>query len=530
MPHSASSRPAAKRPAKNSPGIHDVRAYGAVGDGRTLDTDAINRAIEAAAAAGGGTVFFPAGTYLSFSIRLQSNIALHLDQGATLLAAKPADGYGRYDEPEPNEWDMYQDFGHSHWHNSLIWGEGLENVSIFGPGRIHGQGLTRRGPGPRRAFVSGDMPLSLGTTPAGLPADDPMGEGEQNFTMDGQGNKAIALKLCRNVTLRDFSLLRGGHFCLLASGVDNLTIDNLRLDTNRDALDIDSCHHVRIANCTINTPNDDAIVLKSGFGLGYARATENVTIVNCQVTGFDFGSMLDGTYQRTQEFAPDKDRVTGRIKCGTESNGGFKNITVANCVFQRSRGFALETVDGGDIEDVTVTNLVMREITTAPLFLRIGNRGRGPGQPPIGAIRRVTISNVVVSGAESRFASLICGLPGHPVEDVCLSNIRIAYEGGGTKADAAIEPPELERAYPEPSMFGTIPAYGLYARHVKGLTLRDVVVSFEKKDERPAVVLNDVADAFLDHVKAQLSPGVPLLVARDVVGLMVRNCPGAPEV
>jgi hypothetical protein len=125
---------------------------------------------------------------------------------------------------------------------------------------------------------------------------------------------------------------------------------------------------------------------------------------------------------------------------------------------------------------------------------------------------------------------LICGLPGHPVEDVCFCNIRIAYEGGGTKADAAIEPPELERAYPEPSMFGTIPAYGLYARHVKGLTLRDVVVSFEKKDERPAVVLNDVADAFLDHVKAQLSPGVPLLVARDVVGLMVRNCPGAPEV
>src|SRR6266705_495463 len=125
-------------------GVYDVRAFGAKGDGKTVDTAAINKAIDTAARAGGGTVRFPAGSYLSFSIHLKSNIALYLDQGATIVAAEPGKGVG-YDPPEPNQWDAYQDFGHSHWHNSLIWGESLENVSILGPGRIWGRGLVRSG-------------------------------------------------------------------------------------------------------------------------------------------------------------------------------------------------------------------------------------------------------------------------------------------------------------------------------------------------------------------------------------------------
>jgi len=124
--------------------VYDVKSFGAKADGRTLDTPAINKAIDAAAAAGGGTVFFPAGNYLSVSIRLKSNIALYLDQGATIVAAN-ASSDAKYDPPEPNEWDKYQDFGHSHWHNSLIWGENLTNVSILGPGMIWGKGLVRSG-------------------------------------------------------------------------------------------------------------------------------------------------------------------------------------------------------------------------------------------------------------------------------------------------------------------------------------------------------------------------------------------------
>ena len=204
--------------------VFDVRAFGAKGDGQAVDSPAINAAIEAASRAGGGTVLLPAGTYLSFSVRLKSHVTLAA--GSRRHAARGravAEKTGRYDLPEPNEHDLYQDFGHSHWQNSLIWGIGLEDVAIVGPGRIDGAGLTRRGPGARWSRKAGDRPLSMGAA-AGA-GDDP--EAAALRAMDGQGNKAIALKLCRNVLLRDFSVLNGGHFAVLATGVDNLTIDNL---------------------------------------------------------------------------------------------------------------------------------------------------------------------------------------------------------------------------------------------------------------------------------------------------------------
>lgn len=514
-----------------SAGGYDVRAFGAKGDGTTVDTGAINKAIEAAAAAGGGTVRFPAGTYLSFSIRLKSNIALYLDAGAVLLAAEPGEK-DKYDLPEPNEWDMYQDFGHSHWQNSLIWGIGLHDVSILGPGLIYGKGLTRRGPGPRAEARPGDTPVSLGGGQTGARPQTPLGEGARRNganSMDGQGNKAIALKLCRNVTLRDISILMGGHFALLATGVDNLTIDNVKIDTNRDGLDIDACRNVRISNCSVNSPNDDGICLKSSFGLGFARSTDHVTITNCQVSGYDVGTFLDGTFKQTQRQAPDRDGPTGRIKFGTESNGGFKNITISNCVFDHCRGFAIETVDGGIIEDVTASNLTMRDVTTAPIFLRLGSRMRGPKDTPIGAIRRINISDVVVSDANPNYASIIAGLPGHAIEDVRLSNIRIVYRGGGTKEDAALDPPERETAYPEPSMFGKIPAYAFFVRHVKGLEMRDVEVSFVKEEQRPVIALEDVAGANFDNVKAKRTEGVPFFVLRKVSDFSSRGATGVAD-
>jgi len=508
-----------------APRVQDVRDFGAKGDGHTLDTDAINRAVAAAAAAGGGTVYFPAGTYPSFSIRLKSHVALYLDHGATLLAADASEGRGRYDSPEPNEWDRYQDFGHSHWQNSLIWGIGLDDVAILGPGRIDGRGLTRRGPGAPWTGGAGGRPLSMGNA-AGAAADP---EAARAAAMDGLGNKAIALKLCRNVTLRDVSILNGGHFALLATGVDNLSIDNVKVDTNRDGFDVDACRNVRISNVSVNSPQDDAIVLKSSYALGFLRATENVTITNCQVSGYDVGTFLDGTFKRTLEKAPDRDGPTGRIKLGTESNGGFKNITISNCVFDRSRGLALETVDGGDVEDVTITNVTMREVTTAPLFLRVGKRGRGPNDPPAGRMRRIVISNLTASDVEPRFASIIAGLPGQPVEDVRISNVTILYRGGGSREDATLEPPEHEGAYPEPSMFGTLPAYGFFVRHARNLTLRDVEIGFMKEDGRPAIALHDVTGAHLDHVDAQRVPDVPFLVLRDVRDLVLRAIRGVPD-
>ncbi len=525
----------------------DVRAYGATGDGKTLDTAAINKAIEAAAAAGGGTVRFSAGNYLSFSIHLKSNITLLLDQGATILAAKAAADFGSYDPYEPNEWGdkmQFQDFGHSHWHNSLIWGENLENVTITGAGKIDGsKGLVRNaGPiselaGPNGTGAPGSGPAVAAPVPTVVP-----------------GNKAIALKLCRNVVISDITLFMGGHFAVLATGVDNLTLDNVKIDTNRDGFDIDACRNVRVSNCSVNSPQDDGIVLKSSFALGFARATENVTITNCQLSGYDVGTFLDGTFQRTMERAPDRDGPTGRIKFGTESNGGFKNISISNCVFDHCRGLALETVDGGPVEDIVITNITMRDVSNSPLFLRIGNRARGPAGMPVSTMRRITISNLTAYDADPRYASIIAGLPGHPVEDVHLSNIRILYRGGLTMSDvrtqalannffaggrgtAANSPtnhdpydvPDGEKLYPEPSMFGVLPAYGLFIRHAKNLTLRDVQIGFLKEDGRPAVVLWDVADITFDNLTAQKSPSAPLFMLRDLTGLAIRNSAGIPD-
>jgi polygalacturonase len=521
--------------------VYDVRAFGAKGDGKTVDSPAINKAIQAAAASGGGTVRFPAGTYLSFSIHLKSNIALYLDLGATILAADPIQAsassrpagsqpVGAYDLPEPNEWDMYQDFGHSHWQNSLIWGIGLQNVSILGPGMIDGKGLTRRSPRPRRPLQAGDTPASLGGAQTATAVQSPLGEADNPSVMNGLGNKAISLKLCRNVVLRDFSILNGGHFAILATGVDNLTIDNLKVDTNRDGFDIDSCRNVRISNCSVNSPNDDAIVLKSSFGLGFARATENVTITNCLVSGYDIGSMLDATYKRNVKEAPDHDGPTGRIKFGTESNGGFKNIAISNIVFDHCRGLALETVDGGLLEDVTITNITMRDIVNAPIFLRLGRRMRGPKGVAVGELRRINISNVTVYNADPRYASLVAGIPDHDIEDVTLSNIRIYYRGGGTKEQAALEPPERETNYPEPSMFGEIPAYGFFIRHVKGITISNLEVGFLDEDQRPPFFLDDVKGADFVNVKAQHSLNVPVFVLQNVADFSALQCPGVADI
>jgi polygalacturonase len=509
---------------------YDVTAFGAKGDGTTLDTEAINKAIAAAAAAGGGTVQFPAGTYLSVSIRLRSNITLYFDQGATLLAAEPVPGKITYDLPEPNEWDMYQDFGHSHWQNSLIWGIELENIAILGPGRIDGRGLTRRSPRPRRPLQPGDTPASLGGAQQGARPESPLGEDAPPSEMNGLGNKAISLKLCRNVLLRDFSVLNGGHFALLATGVDNLTIDNLKVDTNRDGFDIDSCRNVRISNCSVNSPNDDAIVLKSSYALGFARATENITINSCFVSGYDIGSLLDGTYKRNVKEAPDHDGPTGRLKLGTESNGGFKNITISNIVFDHCRGLALETVDGGPLEDVTITNITMRDVMNSPIFLRLGRRMRGPAGAPLGQLRRVIISNVTAWNADPRYASIIAGLPGRDIEDVKLSNIRIIYQGGGTSQQATAQPPERETNYPEPSMFGELPAYGLYLRHVNGLELNNVEVSHLKEDLRPAFVLEDVKSITFSLAQAQQTANVPTFLLKGVSDFSAYQCKGVPDI
>jgi len=479
---------------------YEVTVFGARGDGVTLDTPAIDRAIAAAAAHGGGTVVFPAGTYRCYSIHLRSNVQLYLAPGSTVLASdSPAEGTAGYDLAESNQpWENYQDFGHNHWHNSLIWGEGLTGVSIVGPGLIWGRGLSRGwGAGPKAEQA-------------------------------GVGNKAIALKNCRDVLLRDFSILHGGHFGILATGVDNLTVDNLKIDTNRDGMDIDCCQNVRISSCSVNSPWDDGICLKSSFALGYARATEMVTISDCLVTGtYEEGTLLDGTRRRfsSEEKAP----RTGRIKFGTESNGGFKNITISNCVFEGCSGLAIESVDGAVIEDVCISNVTMREIVGPPIFVRLGARMRGPEGVAVGAIRRLMIGNVTCLNGNSAMCSILSGIPGHKIEDVMLSEITILHPGGGAGADAALEPPEKEKDYPEPNMFGTTPAHGFFLRHVDGIEMSGIKIDCMSRDERPAFVLHDVQEADFRFIRMPREQGTPAFSLREVADFSVYRSKPVPD-
>jgi polygalacturonase len=391
-----------------------------------------------------------------------------IDAGAVLIAAE-VKAENDYDAEEPGPGNEYQDYGHSHFHNSLIWGDSIHDVTISGSGRIWGKGLYRGG-----------------------------AKGAKQ-----SANKSIALVRCRNVIIRDISILHGGWFAILATGVDNFTLDNVRMDTNRDGVDVDCCKNVRISNCTVNSPYDDAICLKSTYALGMARSTENVTITNCQVSGYDEGTLLDGTFQRTKNpkygFVP-----TGRIKMGTESNGGFKNVTISNCVFDYCEGLALESVDGAQLEDVTITNITMRDMVEEPIFLRLGSRMRGPAGTPVGALRRVKISNIVAYNCTAENTCTISGIPGHDIEDIQLSNI-IIYYSGGPRVETSNEPdmPENEGKYPEPGMFGPCPVYGFYIRHAKHISIRDLSVYTIKADARPAFEFNDVKGLDADHIGTQ---------------------------
>jgi polygalacturonase len=496
----------------------DVRGFGATGDGKTVDTPAINRAIEAVAAAGGGVLRFPAGTYMCFTMHLRSQVDLYLERGCTIVAAdspKPGEtsGYrgGVYDAAEPNmPWEPYQDYGHNHWRNSLFYGEGLSDFSITGPGLIHGAGLSHGVPSTNNSSQRGKYPL---------------------FTAEqaGVGNKTFAFKNCRNVVLRDLSILKGGHFVLLATGGDNLTVDNLLVDTDRDGFDFDCCRNVRVSNCTVNSPWDDAICPKSSYALGYQRPTENVTITNCLVTGaYELGSVIGGTWKKFPDDARGVPR-NGRIKFGTESNGGFRNITVSNCVCEGSKGISLETADGGLLEDIAISNVTLRDTVDAPLFLRLNRRNRGPKETMRpGVLRRVLLSNLVSHNSAATTASLFSGIPANLIEDVKLVNCYFGHRGlpsavppgragaAGARDWQSIQVAEDEAEYPELLRFGPTPVHAFFLRHLRNIEMSHVEIVPAKADPRPAFWLEDVHRADFFAITAPAQPNFKLRNVSDL--------------
>lgn len=471
--------------------VFNVKDFGAKGDGVTLDSPAINAAIEEAVANGGGQVYLPSGIYLSGSIRLKSNIDLHLSPGCVIKAA-PA-SMKAYDESESfGGFSEYQDGGHTYFHNSLIWAVGESNVSITGHGMIDGEGLTKHDT-ENAGIVQGG---SIGT-----------------------GDKSIALKQCRRVTLRDFTVYRGGHFAVIMTGCDLSTIDNLTIDTNRDGIDIDCCKYMSVSNCRVNTPSDDAIVLKSSYALKKPVLCEHIAVTNCNVTGYECGTLLDGTY------VPAKvGWVCGRFKLGTESNGGYRNISLSNCTFMYSSGLAFEEVDQGVMENIVVSNITMSHVHHYPIYITTGCRNRGPKEVTRrSSARDIQISNVVADDCDSLCSIIVTGLPDEPVRNVWLSNIRLQFRGGGARELVNKDYREQSTHYPEPKFAGHTPAYGLYARHVVGLHADDLTFTYADPEYRPAVVLDDVKDSSLRNIDAPTEPGVDKIVQFNCENITIRR-------
>lgn len=430
-------------------GVVNVQAAGAKGDGVADDTLAINRAVEQCAAQGGGTVSFPAGTYLCGSIHLRSWVRLDLAKDATLKAAPS--GQRSYDVPEANPWEKYQDFGHSHFHCALIWGEKLEHVAISGGGTINGAGLT-----------------------TGTPAA-------------GDGDRLLSFRECSDVAISDLTLMRGGHFALLATGCDRLTCRNLQIRTARDGLDIVGCQNVVVSGCDVRClrygnlgevsgpqalGGDDAIVLKSDWSLGRRIDCAHVLIEDCRIA-----------------------TACNAFQIGSETVGDFTDIRVHNLVVDEAdkAGIGLVTWDGGKIDGVLVENVRMRH-AAVPIYIAVGSRLRTPFQNGAGSIRHLTLRNITSTESfgpikRTGSASVISGLADHPVEGILLEHVQLTGAGGGQAGEAALAPP-----YPTdyaPRAIGRLPAYGLFCRNLRGLTLRNVDFGLEQADLRPALKLSN---------------------------------------
>lgn len=471
---------------QSAKGIFDVRDYGAIGDGATLDTKAIQSAIDACVQSGGGKVYLHSGTFLSGTIYLKSNITLYIEAGAVLLGSTDLKDY-------PVTVPEYRSYTDNYTDKSLIYAEKAENISIAGRGVIDGQG--------------GSPSFKFGRP-----------------SREHYKKRPFIIRIieCKNVSIRDVTIQNSPMWVQHYLACENVLIDGITVrsvvNQNNDGIDIDSCVNVRISNCNIIS-GDDAIVLKSTSD----RPCKNITITNCVLSS-----------------------RCNALKMGTESNGGFQNITISNCTLYDTRlaGIALELVDGGVFDKVIVSNITMDNVKGG-IFIRLGNRARpftakGPGgsagtftveegsvMPGMGSMSNIIISNVQATGIGVVGCS-ITGLPNFPIENVTLENIRIKYEGGGSREDAAKKVPEKADSYPEFSMFGVLPAYGFYIRHVKNLRLSRVDLEFAGTDHRPALVLDDVDGVVFDQLKAQRGAGIryDVLLVEDVSNLSVFNSPG----
>jgi hypothetical protein len=464
-------------------GDFDVRSYGAVADGKTLNTGAIQKAIDAAASAKGGRVVMPPGIYLSGSIRLRSHVTLHLEKGATLLGSTDVAHYQRLN------------------FLALVMANEQENLGISGEGVIDGQGKILA-----EAVIA---PIKPG-----------------NFPDAGEAKRPVLINFrnCRDITVRDVTLRESACWVQLYRDCDRVLIENITVRTmaaiTNDGLDIDGCSDVLVRGCDIDS-EDDAICLKSS-----RRLCENVVIEDCRIRS-----------------------SCNALKLGTASAKGFKNITVRNLEIYDTylSGIALQIVDGGVMENIHISKVKMTT-TNNPIFIRLGHRNSGG---PVGAIRGVSISDVTAEIPKRRKSEMnkfpsywrhacttlitgsITGLPGHPVRGVTLRNIAITYGGIGndSKPDHILlkdlkQVPECASNYPESKMFGVLPAWGLYCRHVDDLLLDKVTLKVSASDYRSAAIFDKVCNLRIKELNILSAGKEPPMVFNDVTRVTILNSKG----
>lgn len=437
-----------------TPPIFNVKDFGAVGNGTTLDSPAVNAAIAAAGAAGGGTVTFPPGNYFCGSIHLTNNLTLYLSNNAVILASPT-----NIDAPENNAYSSYQDFGHSHFQDALIWGENLTNLMFAGPGKIDGNGKLA----------------------------------SANSVSTGQGDKAICLALCTNVVFADLTITHAGHFGILANGCLNMTVTNVQLlcssgSNHRDAFNLISSSGVLVSNCVIQG-SDDAMVLKSDYALGRKINSHDVIITDCKILS-------------TQNNA---------LQFGSETVGNFTNISWSHLQLTEAgkAGIGITSNDGSIIDGVTYNDITMSNCA-CPIFLKLDHQARAPGSPPVGMIRNISIANVTAvhsvsidSGISPRTnTATIDGYPGIPIQNVTFSNVNISTIG--TMPASAINSYPAQNDNWTPDSMGLRPSFGWYLRYAQNISFTNCQVHFDHDDDRPAVIGDTVTNIFFNGFVADV--------------------------
>lgn len=444
--------------------VYNVLDFGAVADGVTINSKAVQAAIDECSSQGGGTVLFADGEYVLSTVFLKENITICIDKTAKILGAP---SFYDYAPQEEIDYPLYQDASHSYFDHSMFVGKNCDNIVFTGGGEID----------MRSVWDEDDVRKIV-----------------------GRGPKTIALRECNNVKIFDLEINNTTDLAIYFAGCEDVEIYNIKMRVYIDGISPDNCKNVYIHDCDVES-GDDGIVFKSSYTLNRLGVCDNIVVKNCRV----------------------KSRCSA-VKFGTETNGGFYNIVIDNIDVRETRitAIAIESVDGAIIDGLTLKNMHIRN-AGAPLFIHLGLRMRGPEGREIGRIRNITLENILAEGPYEpweaiawnmkthhegdtlqypwdftsnhvygpQLTSNVCGLPEIPLENIVLRNVKFIVEGNVFEWRRDV--PDNANGYPEVHIYGRpLPAKGIYFRHINGLTLENVTVESYKPDGREAFVFEDV--------------------------------------